>query len=173
MLDEDSAPGSGFLADLCRNWEAACDPARDKMRVAHARIGIVLSKEGGALKQMLLPFQFGVGGPLGDGSQYWSWITLADTTRAILRMLDNEIEGPVNITAPNPARNRDLSKEVGRALRRPSIIPAPAFALRLMLGELADEGPLSSARVLPKRLLDSGFQFENPELSGGLRAALS
>lgn len=171
-LDENSAPGSGFLAHVCRDWEAASASADTKMRVTQARFGVVLSRHGGALKEMLLPFQMGVGGPLGDGSQFMSWITLSDAARAVLYSLDNEIAGAVNITAPNPVRNGEFSRELGRALHRPAILPAPAFALRLIFGEFADEGLLASARVLPHKLLQSGFQFEQAELATALPAIL-
>lgn len=168
-LEEKSAAGDGFLAHVCRDWEAAATLAEAKMRVAQARFGVVLSRRGGAFKEMLLPFQLGLGGPLGDGSQYMSWISLPDTARAILHLLDTEISGAVNITAPNPVRNREFSRELGRALHRPAVLPAPAFALRLIFGEFADEGLLSSARVLPSRLLETGFQFEHGELAEGLQ----
>ena len=169
-LDENSASGSGFLADTCRDWEAASAPVESKMRVAHARFGIVLSRRGGALKEMLLPFNLGLGGPLGDGSQFWSWITLSDAARAVLHLLDGEICGPANITAPDPVRNREFARDLGSALHRVGLLPVPAFALRLLFGEFADEGLLSSARAMPKRLQGSGFRFEQPYLLEALDA---
>ena len=171
-ITEESAPGTGFLADVCRDWEASCTPLENKARLINLRFSVVFDKSGGVLKKMLLPFQFGLGGPLGDGLQYVSWISLEDATRAVIYLLDNNHNGAFNITAPQPVRNREFVQELGRVLHRPAIIPAPAFALRLLLNEFADEALLSSARVLPKRLLDSGFQFEHETLPETLQAIL-
>jgi len=139
----------------------------------HARFGIVLSRRGGALAKMLLPFRLGIGGKIGDGRQYFSWIALADAVAALSYALGNDaLQGAVNFTAPYPVTNAELTKTLGRVLRRPTILPLPAFAAKLVIGELAEEGLLASQRVLPKRLLDSGFAFEYPYLEAALRHAL-
>ena len=171
-LSEDSAPGTGFLADVCRDWENACAVLRDKSPVSHLRFGIVLDKNGGALKQMLLPFRLGLGGPLGDGLQFWSWIALSDAARAILHVLDNELSGAFNVTAPSPVRNREFSQELAAVLHRPAVFPVPTLALRFLMNDFADEGLLSSARVLPRGLLESDFQFEFETLPKALAAIL-
>ncbi len=133
----------------------------------------MLDKNGGALKQMLLPFKLGLGGPLGDGLQFWSWIVLSDVARAILHVLDNELSGAFNITALRPVRNKEFTRALAQVLHRPAPFPVPAFALRLAMNEFADEGLLSSARVLPKRLLETGFQFEHENLPAALAAILN
>lgn len=160
-LDEQSRPGSGFLADVCRQWESATEPAVEAgVRVVPLRFGLVLGSAGGALAKMLPIFRLGLGGPLGNGRQYVSWITLDDVTGAIQHAIATEsLRGPVNAVAPHPVTNREFTRALGRALRRPALLPAPAFALRLILGQMADELLLASARVLPRRLLDSGFAF--------------
>lgn len=172
-LDEDSARGDGFLASVCRDWEAATAPVEGRMRVAQARFGVVLSRHGGALKEMLPPFRAGLGGPLGNGSQFMSWITLGDAARAVLHALDNEIAGPFNVTAPSPVRNREFARKLGRALHCPALLPTPALVLRLLFGQFANETLLSSARVLPRRLLENGFQFEHAGVADALQATLS
>lgn len=174
ILDEDSAPGAGFLAEVCQEWEAACAPARDAgIRVVNLRFGVVLSPEGGALQKMLLPFRLGLGGRVGDGAQYMSWLSLADAVGAVQFALDTPaLTGPVNAVTPNPVTNADFTKALAGALRRPALLPAPAFALRAALGEMADEMLLSSVRVLPKRLGEAGFVFDHPELAGALEATL-
>ena len=181
ILTEASTPGSGFLADLCFAWEAATAPAaRAGIRVVHLRSGIVLSVAGGALGRLLAPFgpgwlspfRWGLGGPVGDGGQWWSWISLHDEVQAILHALDTEIAGPVNLVAPNPVTNRDFTRALGRVLHRPTFIPIPGFALRLILGsELADALVLEGQRATPGVLLESGFEFEHPEIDDGLLAA--
>jgi uncharacterized protein (TIGR01777 family) len=165
-LHEGSAPGSGFLAEVCRAWETATEPAAAAgIRVATARFGVVLAQQGGALAQMLTPFRWGLGGPMGSGRQYVSWITLDDAVRAILFLLELEgVQGPVNVVAPEPVTNREMAKALGRALHRPAILPLPAFVLRLLFGELADEGLLASARVYPRRLTAAGFEFHDPAI---------
>jgi uncharacterized protein (TIGR01777 family) len=175
ILDESSAPGSGFLPDVCIGWENACDPAKAKgVRVVLARLGIVMSTESGALSQMLTPFKFGVGGVVGSGKQYWSSISLDDVTSAFQFLAENEqISGPVNLVAPTPATNREFTKALGHVLHRPTVLPMPAFAARLALGEMADGLILASARVLPKRLEQAGFQFGYPNVEAILRHALS
>ncbi|MEE8497876.1 MAG: TIGR01777 family oxidoreductase [Acidimicrobiia bacterium] len=182
ILTESSTSGSGFLADLCVAWEAATDPAiRPGIRVVNLRSGIVLSVAGGALGRLmapfgprwLSPFRWGLGGPVGAGRQWWSWISLGDEVRAILHVLDTEVAGPVNLVAPNPVTNRDFTRALGRVLRRPAFLPVPGFALRLLLGsELADALVLEGQRVTPDVLLESGFEFEHPDIDDGLRAAL-
>lgn len=174
ILKEESAPGSGFLADVCREWEAATQPAVERgTRVVNLRIGIVLSPMGGALAKMLTPFKLGVGGTIGSGRQYMSWIALDDVVDAIHFALTNEsLRGPVNAVAPNPVTNRDFTHTLGRVLSRPTLFPMPAFAARLVLGEMADALLLASTRVEPSRLLASGFTFRHPDLEAALRALL-
>ncbi len=181
ILNEASTSGSGFLADLCVAWEAATDPAiQAGIRVVQLRSGIVLSMAGGALGRLLAPFgprwispfRWGLGGPVGGGGQWWSWISLGDEVRAILHLLDTEVAGPVNLVAPNPVTNRDFTRALGRVLHRPAVLPLPGFALRLLLGsELADALVLEGQRVTPGVLLESGFEFEHPDIDDGLRAA--
>jgi uncharacterized protein (TIGR01777 family) len=174
VLTEESLTGSGFLADLCREWEAASAPAAEKgIRVVHSRFGVVLSPVGGALKKMLLPFRLGVGGRLGSGRQYMSWIVLDDVLAIILRALtDDTLVGPVNAVSPSPVTNRDFTKTLGRVLMRPTIFPVPAFVLRRVFGEMADETLLASTRVQPAKLLAAGFCFGHPDLEGALRHVL-
>ncbi len=174
VLDEDSEPGQGFLSKVSLEWEAAADPAREAgLRVVHLRIGIVLSKHGGALKQMLLPFKLGVGGKLGDGSQYMSWIGLEDLTRIIEYAIEQPtMQGAINAVAPTPATNADFTKALGRVLGRPTIFPVPGFGVRLLFGEMGDALLLGSTRVVPTRLAATDFRFEHPDLDSALRAAL-
>jgi hypothetical protein len=174
VLTEDSPSGTGFLAEVSREWEAATKPASDAgIRTVNLRIGIVLSRNGGALKPMLLPFRLGLGGRIGSGRQWWSWIHIDDLISAIWQILKTDaVSGPVNMTAPNPATNAEFTRTLATALHRPAILPIPAFAARLAFGELADEGLLSSARVKPKKLLASGFTFRFPNLGDALKALL-
>lgn len=166
LVDETSEPGSGFMADVCKQWEAATASASDAgIRVAHARIGVVLSTRGGALKTMLLPFKLGLGGVIGAGKQYMSWVSLDDVVGMIQFLIaHNSLQGPVNLVAPNAVSNREFTKTLGRALHRPTIFSLPAFVARMAFGEMADELLLASTRVLPKKLIDSGYQFLHPEL---------
>lgn len=176
VVTENSRPGGGFLAELCVAWEAAAAPAREAgIRVSHPRTGIVLSGRGGALPRMLLPFRLGVGGKLGSGSQWMSWISIEDVVGAILHLLaDDAPAGPVNFTAPNPVSNADFTKALGRALGRPTVIPVPKFGLKLLLGgQMAEELLLFSQRALPTRLLDTGYTFKHPELDDALRVAVT
>jgi len=179
LLNEDSAPGTGFLADLCRQWEAAAQPAVDAgIRVVHLRFGVVLGPASkthpGALDKMIPIFRLGLGGPLGNGRQWMSWISLQDTASAILFALETRsLTGSVNVTAPNPVTNRELTRTLARQLHRPAFFPAPAFALRLALGEMADEALLSSARALPAKLNAAGFQFTHPTIDLAIAAALA
>jgi len=173
-LQEESAPGSGFLAEVCREWEAAADAAVQRgIRVVHLRFGLVLSPKGGALARMLLPFRLGVGGIVGSGSQYWSWIALDDAVHAVHHALFTDtLRGPVNAVAPHPVTNREFTKILGRVLGRPTPFPVPAFAARFLFGEMADALLLASARVEPAKLLASGYRFRYPELEGALHHLL-
>ncbi len=174
MLTEDSPPGTGFLADVCRQWEAAAERAKQRgIRIVHVRTGIALTPAGGALAKMLLPFQLGLGGTFGTGSQYMSWIAFDDLLGAYVYALTTDaLSGPVNAAAPNPATNLEFTQTLGRVLSRPALLAIPGFVLRLVVGELADEGLLSSQRVTPALLLASGYQFRYPELEGALRHVL-
>ena len=174
-LDEESDTGEGFLAELGRAWEGASALAAEAgIRVIQARLGIVLSRRGGALAKMLLPFRLGMGGKIGNGRQYVSWISLEDAVAALIYAVENDaLRGPVNLTAPQPVTNAELTRTLGRVLRRPTLLPLPAFAAKLVLGELAEEGLLASQRVRPTRLLEAGFEFAYPELEGALRHALT
>ncbi len=173
-LREESDGGTGFLAGVCRAWEAATEPASEKgIRVVLLRFGPVLSADGGALARMLTPFRLGLGGVLGDGRQYMSWIALDDAVGAIRHALEADaLEGPANAVAPDPVTNREFTKTLGRVLGRPAFLPLPAFVLRLAFSEMADEMLLASARVEPARLLASGYEFRFPELEGALRHVL-
>ena len=174
LLDENSSPGTGFLADLCREWESAAQPAgKAGMRVVHLRFGVVLGS-GGALAKMLPLFRLGLGGRLGSGRQWMSWISLADAIAAILFALDTPaLAGPVNLTAPHPVTNAEFTNALGRALHRPTIFPVPAFALRLAVGSMADEALLASERAFPSRLTTAGFQFTHSTVDQALAAALA
>jgi hypothetical protein len=173
-LDEASHAGEGFLPDVCRQWEAATAPAADAgIRVVRLRFGVVLSPAGGALAKMLPPFRMGVGGRLGDGRQYMSWIALDDVVGAIHHTLMHDtLAGAVNAVAPHPATNLEFTKTLGRVLHRPTIFPMPAAAARLAFGEMADALLLASARVYPARLLESGYAFRCPQLEAALRHLL-
>ncbi|OGP86627.1 MAG: TIGR01777 family protein [Deltaproteobacteria bacterium RBG_13_65_10] len=170
VLREESTAGSGFLSEVCRAWEAATEAAARKgIRVAHLRFGVVLSPAGGALAKMLPPFRLGAGGRLGNGRQFMSWITINDAINAIVHVLKTDaLIGPVNVVAPAPERNADFTRALGRALGRPTPLPVPALALRLLLGEMAGALLLSSARVEPARLLSTGFAFRTPYLRDAL-----
>jgi len=174
-LDERSASGDGFLADTARQWEEATAAASAAgIRVVNLRIGVVLSLRGGALQRMLTPFRLGIGGRLGAGRQWMSWITLDDLCRVIAFCVDrDDITGPVLAVAPEPATNREFTKALGRALRRPTLLPAPAPLLRLALGEMADALLLSSQRARPQVLASKGFAFRHPELGPALTTLLA
>lgn len=174
-VDEESTKGSGFLADLCDAWEAAADPARVAgIRVVHPRIGVVMAKDGGPLAQMLTPFRLGVGGAMGSGQQYMSWIWREDVLGALLRLSwDTQFEGPVNLTAPTPVTNGQLSRALGAALHRPAVLPIPAFAIRTLFGEMGQTVLLEGARVLPTRLEQADFPFLQPTLEGCLAIELN
>jgi len=174
VLREDSAPGNGFLAEVTRAWEAAAAPAENAgIRVVLPRIGIVLGPGGGALAKMLPAFRMGVAGRLGDGRQYMSWIAIDDVVGAIDHALRSEdLSGPVNVTAPEPVTNALFTKTLARVLSRPAILSVPGLALRLIMGEMADEMLLASTRAIPVRLLERGFGFRHPDLEGALRHLL-
>ena len=174
LLREESAPGSNFLAGVCREWEAAADPAREAgIRVVHTRAGIVLSPEGGALGPMLPVFKLGLGGKFGSGRQYWPWVAIDDVVGTILHALATDsLSGPVNVVAPDPPTNAQFTKTLGRVLSRPTIFPLPAPAARLALGQVADELLLASQRLEPARLKESGYSYRRPELGGALRHLL-
>lgn len=174
VLNESSPSGHGFLANVCRDWEAACDAARNKgIRVVHARFGVILSTAGGALAKMLTPFKMGTGGVIGSGRQYMSCISINDCVGAIVHSLNtNSVAGPVNVVGPTPVTNREFTKTLGKVLRRPTVFPMPAFAARLAFGEMADELLLGSDRVEPKKLLENGFAFRHHDLEMALRHVL-
>jgi uncharacterized protein len=173
-LTEESASGQDFLAAITRDWEVAAMKAEQfGTRTVIARFGIVLARDGGALPQMLTPFKMGAGGRIGSGKQWMSWVALDDVVGAIrFAIEDASVRGPVNVVAPNPARNSEFTRVLARVLRRPAIFPAPAFALRLMLGEMADALLLSSQRVVPQKLSEGGFRFQYADLESALRRAL-
>jgi uncharacterized protein len=181
ILTEESASGEGFLPDVCREWEAAAHVGIAGVRVVNLRFGIVLSKQGGALKEMLRPFRLGVGARIGSGRQWWSWIHVEDAVAAVLNCLPagrgrpaphNLFSGPVNIVAPNPVRNAEFTRVLAAVVKRPAVFAVPAFAAKLAFGEFAEEGILASARVLPRKLEESGFEFRYTELRPALQELL-
>jgi uncharacterized protein (TIGR01777 family) len=174
LVDERSRPGTGFLADVCRAWEAATAPADDAgVRVVHARTGIVLSPRGGALRKQLPLFRLGLGGRFGSGRQWQSWISIDDEVRAIVHLLRSTVTGPVDLTAPNPVTNRELARALGAALHRPALLPVPAFAPKLLLGaDLAESLLLHGQRVAPHVLESDGFVFEHATIGAALGAVL-
>lgn len=173
-LDETASAGDGYLPDVCEQWERSCAAAREAgIRTVNMRIGVVLSTEGGALKEMLTPFKLGGGGILGSGNQYFSWIELDDIVRAMQFVVQTDsLSGPVNLVAPNPVTNRVFTKTLGRVLSRPTILPMPAFAARLLFGEMADALLLASTRVVPSALASAGFDYRHGELEPALRHVL-
>lgn len=175
VLDEESSAGSLFLSKVATAWEDATEPAkRYGIRVVNLRTGFVLSKAGGGLATMLLPFKLGIGGRVGSGRQYLSWIAIDDVVGAISHaMLSDSLRGPVNAVSPHPVTNLEFTETLGRVLWRPTILPFPAFAARMVLGEMANELLLASARVNPTRLLESGYEFRFPELKGALQHVLA
>jgi uncharacterized protein (TIGR01777 family) len=174
QVDESSASGNGFLAEVVRDWEAACAPAADAgVRVVTMRTGVVLARKGGALGKVLPLFRLGLGGRLGDGLQWMSWIALPDYLFALRFLLDHDdVSGPVNVTSPEPVRNREYTKAIGRAVHRPALAIVPATALRAALGGFADEGVLVSQRVVPTRLEEAGFNFAFGDIDSALTAIL-
>jgi uncharacterized protein len=175
VLTEDSPTGRGFLADLCTGWEAATQPAQDAgVRVVHLRTGVVLSAKGGALAKQLLPFKLGLGGRVGNGKQWFSWISLEDEVRAIIHLLTASVAGPVNLTAPNPVTNNEFTKALGAALKRPTLLPMPLPAVRALLGrDLVQQLLLDSQRVLPNQLSASGFVFDHTTVKQALTSILT
>jgi uncharacterized protein len=170
-LTEESSQGEGFLADVVLEWESATEPAkRSGARVVHVRSGQVLSRQGGVLAQLLPPFRFGLGGPLGNGRHYMSWVSIGDEVGAIVHALvTEELAGPINVVAPLPVTNREFAKTLGRVLRRPAVLRTPLAPLRIVFGrEFVEEVLLASARVVPSRLLATGYRFEHPELEPAL-----
>lgn len=173
ILTEESELGSGFLADVGRAWESACEPARTTgMRVVNLRAGIVLSRKGGALGRLLTPFKLGLGGRVGSGQQWWSWVALDDVVGAIRFALEGDLAGPVNLVSPNPVTNAQFTKALGKAVGRPTVFPFPSFAAKAVFGEMAEEALLTGQRALPARLIDAGFAFEYPEIDSALTRAL-
>lgn len=169
ILTEDSEPGTGFLADVVRAWEAATEPAQDAgLRVVHARTGLVLTPHGGAMERVLPLARLGLAGPLGSGHQYWSWITLHDEVRALAHLVDQNISGTVNLVSTQPMRQSEVMKALGAVLGRPALLPAPTLALKVILGEFAGD-VLSSARILPSVLTASGFVFDHDTIDSAMR----
>jgi hypothetical protein len=175
VLDESSTPGTGFLADLCQHWEAAARPASEAgIRVVHPRSGVVLSSRGGALKKQLPLFKLGLGGRMGSGQQWFSWISLADEVAALVHLLGAGVAGPVNLTAPNPVRNAEFTSALGSAVHRPTVLPIPSFGPKLLLGsELADVLLYEGQRVVPAALEASGFAFALPTIDSALDSLLT
>ncbi|MCB1024106.1 MAG: TIGR01777 family oxidoreductase [Acidobacteria bacterium] len=173
-LTEESAPGEGFLPDVCKEWEEEAEKASAfGARTVLVRIGIVLSKDGGALGKMLTPFNFGLGGVIGSGKQYMSWISIDDLVNTLIFVLNNDgIEGAVNATSPNPATNEEFTKTLGTVLNRPTIIPVPEFGIKLLFGEMGERLVIEGARVVPKKLKDAGFEFGFEDLKAALKHAL-
>ncbi|MAI20057.1 MAG: TIGR01777 family protein [Kiritimatiellaceae bacterium] len=174
-ITETSAAGTGFLPEVCVEWEASTQPAEEAgIRTVHLRTGIVMSKKGGALKKMLPPFLLGGGGILGTGKQYMSWITLADMVGAIRFAMENDsLSGPVNLTAPNPVDNKEFTKILGRVIKRPTIAPLPGFAAKLIFGEMADAILLSGTKVLPTKLTEAGYSFTHATLEPALQDVMN
>lgn len=174
IVDESSPAGNGFLARVCVEWEAEASKAESSgVRVVLLRTGVVLHRDGGALQKLLLPFKLGAGGPIGSGKQWWAWIHRDDYARMVLWAIDTpSLRGPLNVCAPEPARNRDIARALGHALHRPAIMPAPAFALRLVLGEMAGGMLLASQRAVPGRARELGFTWKYPELDAAVTAAI-
>ena len=169
LVAETHPRGDGFLADVCEEWEAASRPAEDAgIRVAHLRTSLVLGRDGGALDRLLPLFRFGLGGQMGRGRMWWSWITLPDTLSVIRFLIDEDVSGPVNVAAPDPVRNKDFTAELAKALHRPAFAVVPPPALKLVLGEFAGN-VLASHRLAPQVLLDAGFTFEHPDIASAMR----
>jgi uncharacterized protein (TIGR01777 family) len=173
ILTEESAIGTGFLADVAQAWEAAADPAREAgIRVVCLRQGIVIAKDSGALERMLLPFKLGIGGRVGSGKQWWSWIGLDDVVSGYVAALSGDLAGAVNLTTPNPVTNEQFTKALGAALHRPTLLPVPGLAIRTLFGEMGRSMLLEGQRVLPARLLETGFEFAAPSIDVAFERAL-
>ena len=174
ILTEESELGSGFLADLGQAWEAAAAPAREAgIRTVSFRQGVVLSRKGGALAKMLTPFKLGLGGRVGSGRQWWSWVSRDDAVAAYRRALGDELDGPVNLVSPNPATSVQFTKSLGRAVGRPTVFPLPGLAVKTLFGERGEAVLLEGQRALPARLLDAGYSFQHGELDQALERALA
>jgi len=173
-VDENSKAGEGFLSDVCRQWEVATAPAVDAgIRVVNIRTGMVLSLSGGALKKMLFPFKMGLGGVVGSGKQFMSWVSINDLVEMIQYAMANEsISGPLNLVSPNPVSNYQFTKTLGRSLRRPTMFPMPVFAARLMFGEMANDLLLASTKVIPRKLINAGYKFQHSALEEALQYLL-
>ncbi len=173
VLTEDSASGEGFLASVTRQWEEAAAPARAAgIRVVHPRTGVVIAEDGPLIEKVRLPFRLGIGGRVGSGRQWVPWISLDDEVAALRFLLDHDLEGPVNVTGPEPVRNTELTKALGTVMRRPTVMPVPVFALRLLYGEMGVTLATDSTRVRPERLTEAGFTWSHTDLLSALRAAL-
>jgi hypothetical protein len=174
ILREDSPSGQGFAAEICRQWEAAAQPAAAAgIRTAQLRFGVVMSGEGGALPKMLPPFRMGLGGRLGNGRQWWSWVAVDDVVGAIRHVLSQDsLQGPVNTVSPNPVSNTEFTKTLASVIKRPALFPMPAFAVHLVFGEMGEELFLASQRVEPAKLIASGYQFQHPDLKKTLEDIL-
>ncbi len=169
-VDESAPAGKGFLAEVCERWEAAAAPAVDAgVRVTFPRTGLVLSRRGGLLSRLLPLFRLGLGGKLGSGKQYWPWISLADEVSALRFLIESDLSGPVNLTGPQPVTNAEFTRTLGSVLGRPTVATVPGFALRLAVGDFAEEGILSGQRVVPRVLTDAGFEFAHPTLRAALQ----
>lgn len=175
VLTEESAPGEGFLAAVCVAWEAAADPARAAgIRVVHPRNGVVLASEGAFISKVETPFRLGVGGRVGSGRQWVPWIALEDQVGALRHLVDrDDLDGPFNLTAPQPVRNAELTRALGEVLHRPTLLPIPPIAIRLLYGEMGVTLATWSQQVIPQRLLDAGFEFRHADVRGALRLALA
>jgi uncharacterized protein len=174
ILTEGSSQGTGFLAEVGKAWEAAADPAREAgIRTVNFRQGVVLARTGGALKRMLTPFRLGLGGPVGSGKQWWSWVSRDDVVAGYRFVLESELSGPVNLTSPNPATSKQFTKTLGRALGRPTIFPLPGLAVKTLFGERGEAVLLEGQRALPARLLEAGFTFSYADLDRALEHALA
>ncbi len=173
-VDENSKAGEGFLSDVCKQWEAATAPAVDAgIRVVNIRTGMVLSLSGGALKKMLFPFKMGLGGVVGNGKQFMSWVSINDLVEMIqYAMANDSISGPLNLVSPNPVSNYQFTKTLGHSLRRPTMFPMPAFAARLMFGEMANDLLLASTKVIPRKLINAGYKFQHSALEEALQFLL-
>ncbi|MHC4320984.1 MAG: TIGR01777 family oxidoreductase [Planctomycetota bacterium] len=174
FLNEGSPRGSGFLPDVCAGWEEAANiVSKAGIRVVNVRFGVILSKEGGALVKMLTPFNMGMGGKIGSGTQFMSWVAIDDVSGAIYHALvTDSLKGPVNVTAPNPVTNMEFTNTLGKVINRPTVVPLPAFAAKLAFGEMAKDLLLASTKVAPKKLSDSGYEFQYPELDKALKHIL-
>ena len=174
ILTEESSQGTGFLADVGKAWEAAAEPAREAgIRTVNFRQGVVLARTGGALKRMLTPFRLGLGGPVGSGKQWWSWVSLDDLVAGYRFVLESDLSGPMNLTSPSPATSKQFTKTLGRALGRPTILPLPGLAVKTVFGERGEAVLLEGQRALPARLLEAGFTFSYADLDRALEHALA